>query len=96
MNVFACFSRKRGIICSYRYYLNNGLVVGDSELKNFANQLSADGAGRKGGIGKVRYIFRAIVCLIDRLSGCAIKLEIFAYMCTLNSTKQDLKSTTTY
>ena len=57
---------EREVLYVHRYYLNNGLVVGDSELKNFANQLSADGAGRNGGIGKVRYIFRAIVCLMCR------------------------------
>ena len=37
-----------------RYYYTDSDVADDPELKNFANELSADGSGVNGGIGMVR------------------------------------------
>ena len=38
-----------------RYYLKDQDVTEDQELRDFANQLSADGTGTDGGSGKVRF-----------------------------------------
>jgi hypothetical protein len=46
------------LITHFRYYLKDKDVTLDSELGKFANQLSADGAGKNGGIGMVRSVIK--------------------------------------
>ena len=38
----------------YRYYENDEAVSKDSEIKNFANELSEQGVGTNGALGKVK------------------------------------------